>query len=66
MRRRESAGIENEGIEMRVLRIKVLRVRVLRMKVLTLTVSGVNILIVRKKATNGVWQIFNRRKREMV
>ena len=45
---------------------KVLRVRVLRMKVLTVTVLEVKILTVWVKATNGVWQVLNRRGREIV
>ena len=42
------------------------RVRVLMMKVLIVTVLEVKILTGRVKATNGVWQVFNRRGREMV
>ena len=54
-------GIENEnteggGFRVRILRVKVLTVTVLRVKILTGTV----------KATNGVWQVLNRRGREMV
>ena len=43
-----------------------MRVRVLRVKVLAVTVLEVKILTVRVKATNGVWQVLNRRGREIV
>ena len=46
---------------MRILRVKILRVRILRVKVLE-----VKIWMMRVKATNGVWQVLNRRGREMV
>ena len=41
-------------------------VKMPKMKVLTVTVLGIKILMVRVKATNGVWQVLNRRGREMV
>ena len=41
-------------------------VRVLRVKVLTVTILEVKIWTVRIKATNGVWQVLNRRGREIV